>query len=1330
MQAGATTVSLNVNRNIVINSGVTATLDNQGNALTIGGAISGAGNLVSMGGGSLTLTSQNTYAGTTAITAGSVLLAPPTVSPPAGAVSRYSFNNNANDSVGLNNGTLVNSPTFVAGISGTAVSLNGTNQYVSVPFDSSLALHAYTVSFWVNPSAAFANQGNGNPTFFSTRNNSDTTFDVQMSSTGVHGDIGSGGGWLNTAANANASLPVGTWSMVTYAVSSAGYTIYLDGVQIGSGGVGGTPTLMQPGQVLTLGAQGAGGPPVAGSNYFQGALDEVNIYGSVLSAAQVEALYASALPAVGNVLPVRTPLSIASDATLNLQGVNQTILSLSDFTPGSGGSVTNTVATPVTLTINPASGTTTFSGVISDGGTSSAVSLVKSGAGTQVLAGANTYSGSTTISGGTLQIGNGGATGSLPSSSTIVDNANLIFDTTSNQTQGSNFSVAPITGTGSLTQAGSGSILTLNAVNTYSGTTTVSAGTLRLAASSSNNLPNSASLNVASGATLDLTGLTSGQLVLSTGQNLSGAGTVLGSVAVPSGSSVSPGANRSANNTFGAIGTLALNNLTLSAGAMLNYDLGNSGNGDLLSVGGPLTLPGSGSVAVNLYNNANAGNLGSIGNGTYQVITYGSLGTTFSPSQLMVRSSPLAGGTYTFSQVGNAIDLTISGATGFSSGLASQGYIGGSSSSPPNLDSSVGLNANKTYLNAVNMNGPALTINGVPFVGSGGPNVIGPNYSITGQTNAFGGGGTTNYTGQLATLTNTFDYGGNPGTVTLSSLTPGQTYVLTFYQRSFDAAGQRIQNITTSDGASFQQDVDFGASGQGFLNVFRYTFVAIGASETLTISPQIAADTMHIYGFTTEQVINNSWVSGANWSTAAWLDAATGTSVTPNYVGSNANFTAQAAPTTITLDGPESVGHIQFDGLNPWTLAGSSLLTLQTDPGGISVLSALAGSHTIATPVSLQNNAMKTGLGTLILSNAVTSNGNNISVQNGTLQFGDGASNNGTFDGNIVNNSALTFANPTAQTYAGVVSGTGTLRKSAAGTLTLTGASTLTGPTIVTGGTLRLGDGSANNGSVLSSSITNNANLVFANPAAQSYYGTLSGTGNLTKTGAGTLTLAGGQASYGGTTTISGGTLLLTPVLPTSGLQLQLNAGAGVMTSGGVVTQWTDLSGNGAQRDVGSLGHRRNADCPHVCRRLGGVQRHQRDHGPHGGRHAAQWLYAVCGGCGRQYRRGERRADHPRHEGRQCELSRPLGYAGHRGRHRQQHVAERHVLCRRQHAHDPLGICVNSFRRRESGNPQRGDHLQQHDGQRLRRHRQLRLSRLARRQRDPVRRQHRRSADL
>src|SRR5207302_647478 len=102
---------------------------------------------------------------------------------------------------------------------------------------------------------------------------------------------------------------------------------------------------------------------------------------------------------------------------------------------------------------------TTYSGILGGGG-----SLLKIGAGTLTLTNANTYTGATTISAGILQLGNGGTTGSLSSSSTITDNSNLTINRSNTVTQGTDFSGSAISGTGSLTKTGSGSLI-LNAAN-------------------------------------------------------------------------------------------------------------------------------------------------------------------------------------------------------------------------------------------------------------------------------------------------------------------------------------------------------------------------------------------------------------------------------------------------------------------------------------------------------------------------------------------------------------------------------------------------------------------------------------------------------------------------------------------------------------------------------------------------------------------------------------------------------------------------------------------------------------------------------------------------
>src|ERR1700746_2693507 len=89
-----------------------------------------------------------------------------------------------------------------------------------------------------------------------------------------------------------------------------------------------------------------------------------------------------------------------------------------------------------------------------------------------VLTGNNTYSGGTIINAGTLQLGNGGTTGSIVGN--VIDNGVLIFD----RRNVLRFGVG-ITGTGSVQQNGTGTTVLL-ADNTYTGGTSISAGTLQL----------------------------------------------------------------------------------------------------------------------------------------------------------------------------------------------------------------------------------------------------------------------------------------------------------------------------------------------------------------------------------------------------------------------------------------------------------------------------------------------------------------------------------------------------------------------------------------------------------------------------------------------------------------------------------------------------------------------------------------------------------------------------------------------------------------------------------------------------------------------------------
>ena len=142
----------------------------------------------------------------------------------------------------------------------------------------------------------------------------------------------------------------------------------------------------------------------------------------------------------------------------------------------------------------------------------------------------------------------------------------------------------------------------------------------------------------------------------------------------------------------------------------------------------------------------------------------------------------------------------------------------------------------------------------------------------------------------------------------------------------------------------------------------RYTFVANAATETLTDVPQ-TGNTMHMYGFSTEQTFFNT-TSGSggsiNWNSLSWTNAQSGSATTtPSGADSNASFTLANAPTTITLSSPLTLGYLQFAGSNSYTLSGTSTLTMQADVGGTALLNSMSGSHLIYTPIVLNSPAAR-----------------------------------------------------------------------------------------------------------------------------------------------------------------------------------------------------------------------------------------------------------------------------------------------------------------------------------------------------------------------------------
>jgi autotransporter-associated beta strand protein len=155
-----------------------------------------------------------------------------------------------------------------------------------------------------------------------------------------------------------------------------------------------------------------------------------------------------------------------------------------------------------------------------------------------------------------------------------------------------------------------------------------------------------------------------------------------------------------------------------------------------------------------------------------------------------------------------------------------------------------------------------------------------------------------------------------------------------------------------------------------------------------------------------------------------------------------------------------------------------------------------------------------------------------------------------------------------------VFSGSGRLIKQGSGTLRLTGANDHTGGTIISAGTLSVGNGGTL-GSI-AGNVTNNSTLAFNRSNALTYGGSVSGTGAVTKSGTGTLTLFGAN-SYAGLTTVSTGVLNIqnADALGTAAAGTSVTSGAALQIEGGITVgaealtlNGTGVSTSGALRNI------------------------------------------------------------------------------------------------------------------------------------------------------------------
>ena len=330
--------------------------------------------------------------------------------------------------------------------------------------------------------------------------------------------------------------------------------------------------------------------------------DKAAVLGSVATASRMVTLD---IPVTLSVLTfdANGNYTIAGSQTLTFDGNSGAALNVSNV----GGNGAHRIATPIAVNV-PLTITQASTGSLSLTNNIGGSGALRIAGGTVIVAGNNTYSGGTTIYTGVLSVSDptnlgtgavtfdGGAlqvTGSSQmtiSRSMILKSGGGTFDITN--AAGVSFS-GLISGTGDLVKTGSGGV-SFSAANTYSGTTTIKAGTLSLEA----NAPAGAPGSLGNAASPVLVGDANGT---------ASAGLLIASPNVTVGRAITVRAGSTGTMTLGGSHTAGVS--TFSAGVTLNKDttLTAASGGTVQFAGaitgaGAVTKSGAGTIVLSATN--------------------------------------------------------------------------------------------------------------------------------------------------------------------------------------------------------------------------------------------------------------------------------------------------------------------------------------------------------------------------------------------------------------------------------------------------------------------------------------------------------------------------------------------------------------------------------------------------------------------------------------------------------------------------------------------------------------------------------------------------------
>jgi fibronectin-binding autotransporter adhesin len=744
---------------------------------------------------------------------------------------------------------------------------------------------------------------------------------------------------------------------------------------------------------------------------------------------------------------------------------------------------------------------------------------ISSGGALRNISGNNTYGGLITLASDSRINSDSGTLTLNKSTTAITGTYNLTFGGSGNTT----VSTVIATSTGTLTKDGSGT-LTLSAANTYTGLTTVSAGSLTYGIA-----------NAISSGDVTVNGSTA-ILNLATFTDTVGAVTLTeGSITSTTG--VLTGTSYTLNPATGK--TVTVSAILAGAVNLTKSDLGTANLSGVNTYSGTTTINASGgTLAI-----TGAGQLGS---GTYaQNIAIGS-GSTFAYSSSATQTlSGIISGAGTFTKdTGSSSSLTLTNTNTYTGGTnANAGTLildqSATTTGTVLADSgAVTVNGGTLQLNDVSETVGAVTLtSGSITVGTTGNTLTGTSYTLNPSS------GTTHsiaavLAGSGVALTSSSS---GTATVTLSGVNTytGATTIGSGTTIKLGAAG------VISDSSAVT------ANGTLDLNSYSETIGSLAGSGTVT-SSAAGTPTLTLGGDNTSTTFSGAIQNGSG--TVSIYKSGTGVftlSGSNSYTGATTVPYGQiklgAAQTNLTAYNISSGAFLDLGGYSATvgSLAGAGSVT-STASGSITIT---AGGDNTTTTFSgiIQDGSgtvafTKAGTGTLTLSGTNTFSGGLI-VSNGTLKVGAvgnslftplgsyagtvSVSNGGTLDLNgytlgtsqalTINGAgygsagALTNTSVTAVTYSGLITlGSSSSIISSNGGITLSNTGTING----TGYTLTLG-GTTTSGNTVASIIG------------------LGTTGALTKTGAGTWILAGSN-TYTGNTTISAGTLTVSGALSDS----------------------------------------------------------------------------------------------------------------------------------------------------------------------------------------------------